>query len=290
MLPQGVGLALKNVLQRHNPFGLAHADRLNWASGTPIKNALEERADALLFACCLSCYDPRGQTAAQAILRIMQSTGVEVGTLGSAESCCGSEVRRMGEVYLYDEMAEELTSFLEETLTDRVVTISPHCLDAFMNHYPDIAKPTAHYTQYLADLLKDGRLGFGGRCDKRITYHDPCYLGIQNGIFEAPRTVIRSIPGVELVEMRHHHDNSWCCGGGGGRMWHEADIDTDDAPGDSGSRMSHARVREAIETGAEVIATACPFCLRMLDDAVGDLEMRDRIEVLDIAELVVSAL
>ena len=162
------------------------------------------------------------------------------------------------------------------------IASSPHCFDVYTKQYPDLETPTEHYSQFVARLIADGRLTFKGEVKKKVTYHDPCYLGVQNGIFDEPRAVIQSIPGVELVEMERCREISACCGGGGGRMWYEG-TDHDARPG-------HERVKEAAETGAEIIATACPFCLNMLDDAVKTLGLEDKLEVRDIMELVVEAL
>jgi Fe-S oxidoreductase len=212
----------------------------------------------------------------------MDSAGAVLGTLGAEEACCGSEMGRIGEEGLFEMMVEERTAILRDAKTQRIVTASPHCFDVFKNNYLDLGKDVEHYTQYVARLIEQGRLRFEGRVEKKVTYHDPCYLGMQNKVFEEPRFVLRSIPGVELIEMERSREKSFCCGGGGGRMWFEGS--------GSGGHLSHARVRQALDTGAQAIATACPFCLNMLDDAVKTLGLSERIEVLDIMELALLAL
>jgi len=281
-VPRTLGVALTSTFRNKNPFEMMHADRLAWADGLPLKDGLVEPVDALYFVCCIACYDPRAQKIAQAMVSAMDATGVNLGTLGSEEVCCGSEMQRIGEMGLFEMMVEESTESLNKPQTQQIVTASPHCFDVYSNHYPDLNLSTEHYTQYVARLIADGQLTFKGEINKRVTYHDPCYLGIQNNVFDEPRAILNSIPGVELVEMERSGKQSLCCGGGGGRMWFEGHA--------SGAHLSHERVREAVSTGAQVLATACPFCLNMLDDAVKTLTLDDQIEVKDIMELVVEAI
>jgi Fe-S oxidoreductase len=161
-------------------------------------------------------------------------------------------------------------------------TTSPHCFNAFKNEYPKNGWQVQHYTQVLAGLIESGALKFSGRVERRVTYHDPCYLGKHNGVFDEPRAVLQGIPGVKLVEMDRSREKSLCCEGGGGRMWLEGT--------NPGTRLAQLRVKEALETGAEILATACPFCLLTLDEAVKHVQAEDRLKVLDIAEIAALAL
>ncbi len=281
-VPRMIGTALTSVFRNNNPFEMAHADRLGWAEGLNLKNALEETVDALYFACCMACYDPRVQKTAQAMVKVMNAVGVNLGTLGNDEACCGSEMRRVGEMGLFEMMVEERTETLLAAQTRQMVTISPHCFDVYKNHYNDLDYTTEHYTQFVSRLISEGKLAFSGELRKKVTYHDPCYLGIQNKILDEPRNIIQSIPGVEMVEMERSRETSLCCGGGGGRMWFEGT--TPDA------HLAHERIKEALGTGAQVVATACPFCMNMLDDAVKTLGLDGQIEVKDIMELIAEAL
>jgi len=281
-VPRTLGLALTSTFRNKNPFEMMHADRLTWAEGYPLKDGLTEPVDALYYVCCLACYDPRAQKIAQAMVTAMDAAGVSLGTLGSEEACCGSEMQRVGEMGLFEMMVEELTESLNKPQAQQIITASPHCFDVHAHSYPDLNLNSEHYTQYVSRLITDGQLNLKGEIDKRVTYHDPCYLGIQNDIFDEPRSILKSIPGVELVEMERNRKQSLCCGGGGGRMWFEGTA--------SGGHLSHERVREAVSTGAQVLATACPFCLNMLDDAVKTLALEDQIEVKDIMELVVESI
>ena len=281
-VPRTIGAALTSVFRNKNPFGMAHDGRLTWAENLALKDALKEPVDALYFVCCFACYDPRAQKIAQAMVSAMDVADVALGTLGSEEACCGSEMQRMGELGLYEMMVEERTETIRAAQASRMILTSPHCFDVYRNHYPNLDLTIEHYTQYVAQLITDGQLAFKREIRKRVTYHDPCYLGIQNNIFNEPRAILRAIPGVELVEMARSRENSLCCGGGGGRMWFEGH--------DSGAHLSHERVREAVSTGAQILATACPFCLNMLEDAVKTLALDDQIEVKDIMELVNEAI
>jgi Fe-S oxidoreductase len=280
--PRTLGTALTSVFRNGNPWELARANRADWAADLPVKNALEEPVEVLYYAGCTPSYDPRAQKMARALVTILDRAGVTVGTLGTQETCCGSEVRRAGEMGLFEMLVEEGSEMLKAAQAQHMITTSPHCFDVFTHHYQSPGYPIEHYTQYLARLLADGRLAFTSKVDKRVTYHDPCYLGKQNKIFDEPRAILQSIPGLELVEMDRSRETSLCCEGGGGRMWCEG-VNPD-------VRLANERVVEALDTGAQVLATACPFCLTMLEDAAKTQNLVDKIEVKDVAELVAEAL
>lgn len=273
-VPRSLGSALTSTFRNNNPFDMPHEDRTLWAGNEIIKNALEEPLEVLLLACCMNCYDPRAQKVAQAFVNILKMAGITVGTLGNEEACCGSEIRRSGEVGLFEMIAEERTKILSAIRAKQVIVLSPHCFDVYNNHYPDLPVPVIHYTQYLAELVTSGRIAVQTPVRKKVTYHDPCYLGIQNHIYDAPRALIQSIPDVEFVEMPRNRETSLCCGGGGGNMWMEVQ-----------TGLSHERVNEALNSGAEIIASACPFCLNMLDDAIKALGVDCQIVVKDVVEL-----
>ena len=207
---------------------------------------------------------------------------VEFAILGQEESCCGSEVRRLGEAGLFEMLVEENLELWNAYGVKKVVTTSPHCYNTLKNDYPADVLELTHYTELIAQLLNDGRLSFQGELKKTVTFHDPCYLGKHNQIFEAPRAVLKHIPGLKLVEMDRSRERSLCCEGGGGRMWLEGtNIE---------ERLAHQRVQEAIDSGAEILATACPFCVLTLEDAVKIRGLEDQIQVVDIMELVAQVL
>jgi len=262
-------------------------DRGLWAEGLSIK-PFEKGIEYLYYVGCTPSYDPRVQKVAQSLVRLMQQSNLSFGILGSEESCCGSEVRRLGEAGLFEMVVEETTEAYKGLGVEKMFTTSPHCFNAFKNDYATILGEAEHklqvqhYTQILAGLIERGELKFTGTLEKTITYHDPCYLGKHNSVFDEPRTVLNSIPGVKLVEMDRSREKSLCCEGGGGRMWLEGT--------NPGTRLAQQRVQEALETGAEILATACPFCLLTLDEAVKHLNAQEKIQVMDIAELAAQVL
>jgi Fe-S oxidoreductase len=282
-----VKTAFESTFRHGNPLTMPREDRNLWAEGLPI-TLFEEGTEYLYFVGCTPSYDPRIQKVAQALVRLLATTPLNYGYLGSEESCCGSEVRRLGEAGLFEMIVEDTTELYKSLGVSKMFTTSPHCFNAYKNDYPAVAGEKSHpmqvqhYTQVLASLIERGELKFSGSLEKTITYHDPCYLGKHNGVFDEPREVLSSIPGVNLVEMDRSREKSLCCEGGGGRMWLEGT--------NPGIRLAQQRIQEALDTGAQVLATACPFCLATLDEAVKHLNADDKLQVMDIAELAAQAL
>ena len=282
-----VKTALESTFRHGNPLVMPREDRAAWTEDLAIEMFSQE-LEYLYFVGCTPSYDPRVQRAARALVSLLQQAGVSFGILGQEESCCGSEIRRLGEAGLFEMIAEENTDIFVSQSIRRILTTSPHCLNTFKKDYPAVvsraknAWQVEHYTQVLAQRLEAGALEFPGKLERIITYHDPCYLGRHNGIYDEPRQVLKSIPGVTLVEMDRSREKSLCCEGGGGRMWLEGT--------NPGIRLAQLRVKEAVETGASILATACPFCLLTLEEAVKHLNLQDRLQVLDIAEIAVQAL
>ena len=283
-----VKTALESTFRNGNPLKMPRSDRGLWAKDLQVKAFAEAGAEYLYYAGCTPSYDPRGQKVACALVKVLQSANVDFGILGNDENCCASEVRRLGEAGLFEAMVEENTEIFKELNVEKMFTISPHCFNVIKIDYHTIeagakfGAQVQHYTQVLAELVKDNKLKFNGSFEKKVTYHDPCYLGKHNGIFDEPRDVLASIPGVELIEMDRSREKSLCCEGGGGRMFLEGT--------NPGTRLAQLRVQEALDTGAEVLATACPFCLLTLDEAVKHLNADEKIRVLDIAEIAAQAL
>ncbi len=288
-IPETVGTALMGIFRQGNPSGIAREDREGWAEGMEeslerAKQAAQEGCDLLYFVGCIPSYDPRIHPVARALLRTLERAGLNVGTLGSQESCCGNEVRRMGEVGLFEMLVEENGELFRSVGPRKMVTTSPHCLNTFKNEYGLGEIEVVHYTQLLAGLIDEGELTFPGTIlaegedEKTVTYHDPCFLGKQNQIFDEPRAILKAIPGVKLVEMDRNRERSLCCEGGGGRMWVEGT--------NLEERLAFQRVEEAAETGAEILAVACPFCLLTLEDAVKVQGLDEQLRVMDIMELV----
>ena len=288
-IPETIGAALMGIFRQGNPTGIAREDRAAWVNGTEVK-AAQDGCELLYFVCCSASYDLRVQPVARALVKAFQMAGLDFGTLGTEESCCGSGVRRMGEVGLFEMLVEENGELIRSVGASRMVTTSPHCFNTFKNEYGLDGIEVLHYTQLIAELIEQGRLEFGSvgvwgeGVEKKVTYHDPCFLGKQNHIFDEPRAILKAIPGVKLVEMDRNRERSLCCEGGGGRMWAEGT--------NLEERLAFQRVHEAAETGAEILAVACPFCLLTLEDAVKvqGLDKADRngrtLQVMDIMELV----
>jgi len=281
-VPASLKAPLGSTASRGNPWSGDAEDRMKWAEGLGTKE-FSPGMDYLYFTCCTQAYDARNQKAGRALVRVLQSAGVDFGLLGKKENCCGDAIRKMGGEELFMKLAENNISALEEKGVKNIITASPHCLNTFTKEYPELGGryQVLHYTQFLNDLVKKGLLKLPGRVEKRVTYHDPCYLGRHNNIYEPPRELLRAIPGIELVEMERNRENSLCCGGGGGGLWNEVPAE---------ERFSVLRVQEAAETGAEIIAAACPYCISMLEDALKTVGKEEEIKVMDISEIVLSSL
>jgi Fe-S oxidoreductase len=276
-IPQEVSDVLENIYRRNNPWGSPKGERAKWAEGLSLKE-FQQGTEWLWFVGCAPSYDPRNQEVAKALVRIFQHAGLEVGFLGSEERCCGDSARRLGEEGLFQLLAEENSTRLAEAGAEKVLTTSPHCYNVFKNEYPKLEGEVRHYTQLLAELIRSGKLSFAEPDEElTVTYHDPCYLGRHNGVYEEPRFILDSLPGVKPVEMPRNRERSSCCGGGGGRMWVETK--EKEHPGE-------IRVKEALSVGAQAIITACPFCTINFDEAVKTLNLEEQIRVLDLAELV----
>lgn len=275
--------ALESTFKFGNPWGRGKAKRSEWAQGLNVKNLAEgAEAEILYFVCCTSAYDDRVQAVARAMVKVFQKAGVDFGILGNEEMCCGSEMRRLGEEGLFEFLVEENLALFKQYGIKQMVTTSPHCYNSFKNEYEGRDFEVQHYTQFVAGLIEQGKLTFSKEVNRVVTYHDPCFLGKQNQVYDEPRAILQSIPGLQFVEFDRSRERSLCCEGGGGRMWVEASSVRE--------RLAEVRVKDALALGAEVIATACPFCLLTLEDAVKTTGAEGAIEVLDIVELVAQAM
>lgn len=272
---------LMNTFNQGNPLMLSRDERSAWAQGLKVKH-IAEGAEVLYFVGCSPAYDQRLQHIPQALVKAFRAAGVDFAVLGNDENCCGSEIRRVGESGLFEVLAENNLDKFERCGAAAIITTSPHCFNVFKNEYAELDVPVQHYTQFIARLIADEKLTFSREVPTLVTYHDPCFLGKQNGVFDEPRQIISSIPGLEMREMDRSRERSLCCEGGGGRMWLEAT--------NRRQRLANARVAEAAETGAQVLVTACPFCFLSLEDAVKDEGLEDTMRVRDIMDLVVQAI
>lgn len=277
--------ALESIFKDGNPWGSPRAKRLDWIKDLEVKvlePEAEETTDVLLFICCTDAYDPRVMKVAQSLVKVLNAAGVDFGLIGEDESCCGSEVRRLGEEGLFEMCDEENVELLNSFNVKRIVAISPHCYNTLKKEYHGLKHPVIHYTELVAQLLEDGKLQLKGEIPKVVTYHDPCFLGKQNDIYDEPRYIITRIPGVEFREFDRCRERSLCCEGGGGKMWVESESKEE--------RLAEIRVTDAKELGAEIIAVACPFCLLTLEDATKVKGIEEEMRVADILELLAEVL
>ena len=275
----------KNLENAGNPWGMA--DRMEWAKDldVPLVGDDASELEYLYWVGCAGAFDRNGQKIAQAMVRLLRAANVKFAVLGDEETCTGDTARRLGNEYLYQMMAEANVELLDGKGVKRIVTHCPHCFHALRNEYPDFGGhyEVVHHTVLLEELLRTGRLSLrreGGEVSERVAFHDSCYLGRHNGIYDAPRAVIAG-PGVELLELPRSRDRGFCCGAGGGRMWTEEPVE---------QRVNNDRAKEAIEVRPDVIATACPFCFTMLDDGVKHFEAEDKTRVRDVAQILADRL
>jgi Fe-S oxidoreductase/nitrate reductase gamma subunit len=284
-VPDLMNQTLERLFNYDNPWVATKRERAAWAKGLeiPVLKADGKASPLCYFVGCTTSYDARAQGIATAFTGILKKAGTRFGILGDKEPCCGDIARVAGETGLFLEKRENALELFERMGIREVVTSSPHCFHSFFHEYPGRPFGVRHYTQVLRELIAARRLAFKNNGTLTVTYHDPCYLGRHNRLFEEPREIIRAIPGIKLVEMPHHGPDSLCCGGGGGRMWQGTDLRGE-------ARMSEIRMKEARDTGAEVLITACPLCLIMLEDAWKTLGLEKDLRVMDLNELVLGAL
>ena len=281
-IPSSLKVPLGSITSRGNPWSGEPEDRSKWTEGLDVKEFTPEM-EYLYFTCCTQAYDARNQKVGQAMIKVLQSADVNFGLLKENEKCCGDAVRKMGGEELFMTLAENNIGLFEEKEVKRIIVGSPHCFNAFVKDYKEFEGnyEVWHYTQFINELIKKGKIKPKQKVEKRVTYHDPCYLGRHNNIYEEPREVLKSIPGLELVEMERNRENSLCCGGGGGGLWNEIPAE---------ERFSVLRVEEAAETGAEIIAAACPYCISMFEDALKTIGKEEEMKVMDISELLLTSL
>ncbi len=275
-----VAEVLRNFERQGNPWGMLRDDRSSWARALGVRE-LEpgDETDVLLFTGCAAAYDERNKQVAASFVHLLQAAGVDFGILKGGEGCCGDAARRLGNEYLFQVFAEDNIERLGQVRFDRIVTLCPHCFNTLKNEYPDLGGEwtVEHHGVFLLAVLEslEEAARTGTRIGGRVAYHDSCYLARHNEVLEEPRQIL-DLAGVDRVEMARHGRDAFCCGGGGGQMWLESDPTI---------RINQCRLEHALEVDADIIATACPYCLLMLDDAVRARGLVDKVQVLDIAEV-----
>jgi Fe-S oxidoreductase len=286
--PSEAGLMLRNVENQGDPWGLGQAKRTEWTQTLDfeipvITGTIPDDVEYLYWVGCAGALDERARKGVQATARMLHRAGVTFGILGPKESCTGDPVRRLGNEYLYQEQGRANIATLDAAGAKKIIASCPHCFNTIKNEYPSLGGnyEVIHHAELLEHLVRSGKLTPGTGYKGKVTYHDPCYLGRHNRIIEEPRTVLSAIPGVEQIEMRRCKERGFCCGAGGARMWLEENI---------GKRVNMERMDEALGTGADVVSTACPYCMIMLDDAVRANSKEDDVRVLDLSQLVEESL
>jgi Fe-S oxidoreductase len=268
--------------QTGNPFNEPRDTRADWAEGLNVKQ-FKEGMDVLYFPCCYSSYDPRLKKVAQATARILNKAGVSYGILGAKENCCGESIRKTGNEDVFKKLAKENIKTFIDNGVKKIVVTSPHCYHTFKNEYPEfkVSFEVLHISQYLNELINSGKLTITKDYAKKVIYHDPCYLGRHNGVYDEPRSILTRIPGVELTEFSESKDDALCCGMGGGRIWAETLKD---------ERFVNIRTEEAVAAGAEEVVTACPYCVTNFEDSRAVLNYSETIQVKDITEILQEVL
>ncbi len=261
-----------------NSLGGDRDKRGEWAKGLPVKPFTEDM-EVLYFTGCYLSYDPRMREVAVATAEILNKAGVEFGILGSKESCCGESIRKTGNEELFKRLAKENIKAFVEAGVKKVVVSSPHCYHTFKNEYPEFMMKfeVVFISEFIDELVNGGRLQLTGEYGKKVTYHDPCYLGRHNGIYDRPRELLNKVSGLELREMADSRERSLCCGGGGGRIWMETPKE---------ERFSGLRARQAVDSGAEVLVTSCPYCITNFTDSALDLGESEVLQIKDITEII----
>jgi Fe-S oxidoreductase/nitrate reductase gamma subunit len=282
-VPERAARQFESIAENFNPYERPNDARMNWAAGMNIPVAGDsEPIELLYWVGCAGSFDPDGQKVSRAMVKILNHLDIPYRVLGKRERCTGDPARRMGEEGLFQELARANIEMLEAHGVARVLTHCPHCFNVFQNEYPqlkDISFTVEHHSQFLAQLIDDGKLSLAGELNEKITFHDPCYLARGNNGADAPRKILASLPMVENVEMPRNRSNSSCCGAGGGSLW--LDVKGND-------RIEHQRAKEAAQTGANLVVTGCPFCKTMLEAGRQSFD-NDITDIVDLAELVVSA-
>jgi Fe-S oxidoreductase len=288
--PSELNQFFRNIETNSNPWGIGFSSRGDWAQELNIKIvAQDSNIEILYWVGCAGSFDDRAKKISSSMVKILRSANINFGILGQEEKCCGDQARRLGNEYLFQTLAQENIQTFKKYKIKKILVTCPHGYHTFKNEYPILNKmlrngdwdiEVIHHSEFIYDLIKREKLNFTKKLDKIFTFHDPCYLGRHNNIFNEPRNLLLEISG-RFIEMKNNLYHSFCCGAGGGLMWTEEKL---------GKRINHIRTDEAINTGAGIISTACPFCLTMLEDGLKDKNKEEECKVKDIAEIVAECL
>jgi Fe-S oxidoreductase/nitrate reductase gamma subunit len=282
-VPEELPALFENFEQRSNPWGIIPAERIKWAAQLDVRPFEAEKTEYLFYTGCFGAFDSRSRKVSAAISRILNAGGISWGILGKDELCCGDSLRRLGNEFVFDRMARDNVKLFNEKGIKKIITMCPHCYNTLKNDYRQygIELEVIHHTDLINDLVKAGKLRLDPSDIGKVVFHDSCYLGRYNEIYQAPREVITSVTGKAPAEMDRRNERSFCCGAGGGRMWLEET---------AGKRINVARVEEALKKDPQTICVSCPYCMTMFEDGLKGMKIDDRIKVLDVAEIAAMAL
>lgn len=275
----------ENTEQRSNPWGIAPSDRAKWAANIDAQPFEEGKTEYLFYVGCAGAFDSRERQVSLAIAKVLDAAGISWGILGRDEACCGDSLRRLGNEYVYDQLVRQNLATFKERGVKKIITECPHCYTTLKNDYRQYGAEldVIHHTELINRLMTEGRLKLNGNGGDlgNVVFHDSCYLGRHNGIYEEPRQALAVATGQPPIEMERHHNRAFCCGAGGGRMWMEES---------TGKRINIVRVEEALEKDPKTICVCCPYCMVMFEDGLKDKDADDRVQVLDLAEIVAARL
>jgi len=282
--PQELNPAFKGIETNSNPWNMGSSARAEWAQDLNVPRMAEkQQAEYLWFVGCAGCFDDRGKEISRAFVKILNAAGVDYAILGEEEGCCGDPARRAGNEYLFQMNAEQNVTTMQQYQFKKIVTCCPHGMHILKNEYGQFGGQyeVVHHSQLIAELIRSGKLNIQPDGIGKFTYHDSCYLGRYNHIYNEPRQALQAISKHGLVEMARTKNKSFCCGAGGGRMFMEETV---------GTRINHIRVQDALDSGAQTVGVACPFCKSMFDDGIKEKGVEDKLKVLDIAQIVANSL
>jgi Fe-S oxidoreductase len=293
--PQELAKPFEGMESNGNPWNLARVDRTNWADGLGLKMFSDKPdAEVLFWVGCAASYDDRAKKIARSTALLLLSAGVDFAILGEEETCTGDPARRAGNEYLFTMLAETnaatLNGYKNQGGIKKILTTCPHCFNTLANEYPDFGAKfeVIHHTDYMLGLVAEKKLVPKQPVKGRVAYHDSCYLGRYNDIYDSPRQILEAIPGVELVEVEGWNmKKGLCCGAGGAQMWKEEEKSTNSA-GVTAERVNIKRTKQLVDTEAKTVASACPFCITMVADGVKAMEKEESVNTLDVAEILAA--
>jgi Fe-S oxidoreductase len=280
--PKELNVALKGLERNGNPWGIGYDKRADWAEGLDVKTMAEDsEVDYLLWVGCAGSFDDRTKKVSTSLVKILQKANISFAILGTEEKCTGDFARKVGNEMLYQMMAEENIETLNNYKVKKIIAACPHCLNTLKHEYPQMGGnyEVIHHSDFINKLVKQGKISLNKSVEGTLTFHDPCYLGRYNEIYDQPRSLLNSVAKNGLTELDRHGKESFCCGAGGGRMWMEETI---------GKRINNVRAQEIVDKNASTVAVGCPFCLTMIEDGMKELSQEENVKTLDVAELVAN--